>query len=226
MIDADHKAARAPRRRAGATLAMRRPGWATWALAIAVLLLTAFTLLLVLTALGQSMGIVPLSWPLVILDARLPLVFRLHMFSAAIALGLIPAVVLLRGRPQWHRPLGRLAAAFVVIGGVTALPSAILSEATPAARAGLFTQGLVWLALIVAGFRAIRARNVSRHVTLMLTMAAVGSGAIWLRPLLAAVVALDLPYDFAYSVLAWAVWLVPTGLLLWLRHRYKTTKLS
>jgi len=174
---------------------------------------------LVLTALGQSLSMVPLSWPLVILDAKLPLIFRLHMASAAIALGLIPAVILLRRRPAWHRRVGRLAALFVIVAGLAALPSAILSQATLAARAGFFAQGLVWLVLIAAGFRAIRAHDKPRHVTLMLAMAAVGSGAVWLRPLLAAAMALDLPYEISYAVLAWAAWSIPLAAMLWLRQR-------
>jgi hypothetical protein len=184
-------------------------------------LLIGFILVLVLTALGQSLGMVPLSWPLVILDARLPLVFRLHMGSAAIAIALIPAVVLLRHRPKWHRSLGRIAAVFVVIGGLGALPSAVLSQATPVAQAGFFIQGVVWLGLLLAGWRAIRARDRSRHITLMLAMAAVGSGAVWLRPLLAAALALELPYEISYAVLAWAVWLLPLAAMLWLRRRFE-----
>lgn len=143
------------------------------------------------------------------------------MASAAIALGLIPAAILLRERPAWHRPVGRLAALFALIAGSVALPSAILSEAPFAARAGFLLQGLVWLGLLIAGWRAIRARDRSRHVTLMLAMAAVGSGAVWLRPLLAAALALDLPYEISYAILAWAAWLMPLAATLWLRHRHQ-----
>jgi len=209
MIDAAHT-----------TLNLRRAA-TPWASAIAALLLIGFILVLVLTALGQSLGMVPVSWPLVILDARLPIVFRLHMGSAAIAIALIPAVILLRHRPKWHRRLGRIAVIFVVVGGATALPSAILSHATTMAQAGFLVQGVIWLGLIVAGVRAIRARDKSRHVTLMLAMAAVGSGAVWLRPLLAAALALDLPYEISYAILAWAAWLIPLATMLWLRGRHQ-----
>jgi uncharacterized membrane protein YozB (DUF420 family) len=74
-----------------------------------------------------------------------------------------------------------MAAVAVVIGGLTALPVALASEATATARAGLFTQGLVWLALLAFAVSAIRRGDVARHARFMLAMTAVASGAIWLR---------------------------------------------
>jgi hypothetical protein len=46
----------------------------------------------------------------------------------------------------------------------------------------------------------------------MLAMAAVASGAIWLRLVLAAANHFQLPFDAVYAVAAWACWLAPLAL--------------
>jgi len=48
----------------------------------------------------------------------------------------------------------------------------------------------------------------------MIAMAAVVSGAIWLRLVMAGIVAFGAPFDAAYGVAAWACWLVPLSLSL------------
>ena len=150
-----------------------------------------------------------MAYPLIGLDERLPGIFRLHMAASGLALFTIALAATLRRHPSIHRWIGRLAAALVVIGGVTALPSALFSEATAAARAGLFVQGVVWLALIVAGFLAIRARRRSLHAALMLMMASVASGAVVLRAMLYAIAVLGLPFEASYAVAVWLAWTVP-----------------
>jgi hypothetical protein len=108
--------------------------------------------------------------------------------------------------------LGRVTAACVVVGGLTALPVALASEAVAAARAGLFAQGLVWLALITLAVAAIRRGDAARHAALMVAMAAVTSGAVWLRLVMAIAVACKLPFEATYGVAAWACWLLPLAL--------------
>jgi uncharacterized membrane protein YozB (DUF420 family) len=104
-----------------------------------------------------------------------------------------------------------MAAAAVVIGGLTALPVALASEATATARAGLFAQGLVWLALLAFAVSAIRRGDVARHARFMLAMAAVASGAIWLRLVTFTATSAGLPFEQVYAGAAWACWLVPLG---------------
>jgi hypothetical protein len=54
----------------------------------------------------------------------------------------------------------------------------------------------------------------------MLGVAAVASGAIWLRLASWAAVKLALPFDTAYSLAAWLSWLLPLGAVYILaRHR-------
>jgi hypothetical protein len=108
-----------------------------------------------------------------------------------------------------HRALGRLAAACVMVGGVTALLVAAASEASFVARAGFFVQGLAWLALLLAAIAAIRLERRALHACFMMAMACVASGALWLRLVMAATVALGWPFDVVYAIAAWACWLAP-----------------
>ncbi len=158
---------------------------------------------------------IPLPYEMFVLAARMPVVFKLHMVSSALALLLIPAVIAMRRRPDVHRMLGRLLGAFVVIGGLTALPVAILSESSIAARAGFFVQGIVWMALLAAGVMAIRRGNRTLHVQMMLAMAAVTTGAVWFRLITGSAIYFQLPFESIYAVAAWAGWLVPLLIVLY-----------
>jgi uncharacterized membrane protein len=180
----------------------------------AVVLLLIFVLLVLPTALvaiALGLGLRPLPYELFAVLQRLPLAFPLHMIASGAALILIPIAAFARPRRGIHRALGRVAAAAVVIGGLTALPVALASEATAPARAGLFTQGLVWLALLAFAVSAIRRGDVARHARFMLAMAAVASGAIWLRLVTFAATSIGLPFEQVYAGAAWTCWLVPLG---------------
>lgn len=168
-----------------------------------------------LVAVGEGAGGLALPYNLFVVDVRLPGVFRLHMLASGAALLLIPLVIWLRRESAWHRPLGRVAAVAVLLGALTALPVAVMSDSVAMARAGFFAQGVVWLALIAAGVSAIRRRKVHDHARLMLAMAAVASGAIWVRVATTIVTSWHLPFDPVYACVAWAGWLVPLALV-WL----------
>lgn len=171
-----------------------------------------FVLLVSLTALRSSLGLTRLPIELILLDGHLPYIFRVHMAASGLALGFGLATLLARHAPQAHRPLGRITAVLVALGGLTALPSAVYSEATAVARAGFFAQGCAWLMLLGAGLVAIRAQDVARHRRAMLAMYAVATGAIWLRLGTAAIAMFDLPFDTGYALAAWLGWLVPLGI--------------
>ncbi len=165
-------------------------------------------------ALASGLGLIALPYEMFRLDVRVPIIFRAHMVSAALALLLLPVVIGLRKRGEFHRPLGRLLGGFVVIGGLTALPVAALSESAIAARAGFFVQGLVWIALLGGAYAAIKKRQISRHAHLMLAMAAVTTGAVWFRLITGAALQLHLPFEASYAFAAWAGWLIPLVLVL------------
>lgn len=149
-----------------------------------------------------------------VLDARVPVVFRLHMLSSALALLLIPLVIGLRNYPPLHRKLGRVLGFFVVIGGLTAMPVAVLSHSSFAARAGFFVQGLVWLALLTSGLIAIRRRDRATHARFMVAMAAVTTGAIWFRLMTGSAIQLNLNFEVSYAIAAWLGWLIPLTIVM------------
>lgn len=165
-------------------------------------------------ALGSGFGIIPLPFEMFVLAENMPMIFRAHMVTAAFALLLAPIVIAVRHRPDIHRMLGRLLGAFVVVGGLTALPVAIFSHSEPIARAGFFAQGLVWMALFIAGLMAIRRGDRSQHVRFMLAMVAVTTGAIWFRLMTGTAIALQLPFEPVYAFAAWAAWIVPLAVVL------------
>jgi hypothetical protein len=167
-----------------------------------------------LIAIVEGAGAMPLPYNLHVVDMRLPGIFKIHMLASGAALVLIPAVIAARRRPAWHRPLGRITAAFVIAGALTSFPVAYESTSVFPARIGFLAQGLVWLALIVEGVRAIRNHERARHATLMLAMAAVASGAIWVRLTTAIATSLDLPFDPIYACATWLGWLIPLALVL------------
>jgi hypothetical protein len=182
------------------------PGTVYIGIAVAFVLLALPT---GLVAVGEGLGGLPLPFNLHVVDQRLPGVFKLHMLASGAALLLIPLVIALRRERRWHRPLGRLTATFVVLGALTSFPVAWESSSVGIARAGFAAQGAVWLGLIVAGVMAIRRKDMQRHAALMLGMAAVASGAIWVRLTTAVATAYALPFDPIYACAAWAGWIVP-----------------
>jgi hypothetical protein len=167
-------------------------------------------------AVSQGLGAIPLPYNLFVVDQQLPGIFKLHMLASGAALLLIPLVVALRRHSAWHRPLGYATAVCVLLGALTSLPVALYSHSILVARMGFLAQGIVWLALITLGIRAIRRRRYSDHARLMLMMAAVASGALWVRLTTTVATGYDLPFDAVYGCAAWLGWLVPLAVLTFL----------
>ena len=163
--------------------------------------------------LSQGLGTIPLPYNLFVVDQRLPGIFKLHMLASGGAMLLIPLVIALRRTSAWHRPLGYVTAVAVVLGGLTSLPVALYSHSVVMARAGFFAQGVVWLALIALGIIAMRQRRFGDHARLMLAMAAVASGALWVRLTTTIATGYDLPFDPVYGCAAWLGWLVPLAVV-------------
>ena len=179
---------------------------------ILVLILSLLVIPVALVAIALGLGFLQLPYELVIVLQRRPIAFPLHMLASGLALILIPIAACARRRRDLHRAVGRAAAICVAAGGASALVVALASEATTVARAGFFMQGVVWLALLAAAFTAVRCGNVARHARLMIAMAAVASGAIWLRLVIYGAVFAGLPFDPVYAAAAWACWMAPLGL--------------
>ncbi|MGE7470528.1 DUF2306 domain-containing protein [Bosea sp. NPDC003192] len=166
------------------------------------------------TAIALGSNLLPLPDVLLLVRQKLPLAFPLHMIASGLALIFIAITAAARHRRGFHRAMGRLAALCVLLGGLTALPVALASEAGSVAQAGFFGQGVVWLALLIAAVIAIRRGDARQHARLMIAMAAVACGAIWLRLALWLALALQLPFEASYALAAWAAWCLPLGLVL------------
>lgn len=173
----------------------------------------ALSLIVAVVALGSGSGAIALPFEMSLVDRRLPVIFRIHMLASAIVLVLLPVAFSLRFRPRLHRRIGWLLGAFVVAGGLTALPVAIFSYSWWPARAGFFVQGVVWLWLFYAAVVAIRRGDRGRHAHLMLAMAAVTTGAVWFRVMTGSAILFDLPFEPIYAASAWMAWLVPLVLV-------------
>ena len=141
----------------------------------------------------------------------LPRIFPLHMVTGALALLLVPLAFGLRKWPRWHRWAGRVAAADVVVAGVTSLPVALSAPVTRVSALGFAAQGCVWLGLLARGVWMIRRGRAAQHRQSMLMMAAVTSGAIFFRVYLAfwAMLAHGAGFALFYACDAWAGWGLP-----------------
>ncbi len=167
-------------------------------------------------AVSQGLGTIQLPYNLFVVDERLPGIFKLHMLASGLALLLIPLVIALRRNSAWHRPLGYATAVCVLLGALTSLPVALYSQSVVTARMGFLAQGIIWLALIALGITAVRRRRFADHARLMLMMAAVASGALWVRLTTTLATGYDLPFDTVYGCAAWLGWLVPLAVVTFL----------
>ena len=173
-----------------------------------------------MAAFGSAAGLIELPYRLAVLDHRLPVVFRVHMAASGLGLLLLPVVHLAVPGGRVHRTSGAITAIALTIGGVSAVPSALLSEAAIMARIGFMVQALVGLGCVALGVVAICSGRIAAHRRHMANATAVFGGVILLRFLLSAVALLGLPFEASYAALAWLSWLLPLlGLGLWRRWR-------
>lgn len=140
----------------------------------------------------------------------LPWVFPVHMVAGGLALVLVPLTLLLRGT-RYHRPMGRITAADVLLAGVTAIPVATTVPVTLVSAAGFCTQGVLWMALCALGIWHIRHGRVEQHRRAMLLLAAVTAGAMFFRVYLALWMHYGWPRHFKtfYACDAWIAWGIP-----------------
>ena len=183
-------------------------------LGAAICLLISLAIPTGIVALTQGAGLMPLPFNLQVVVERLPGIFQIHMLASGAALLLIPAAIATRRHRAWHRPLGRIAAVFIIAGALTSFPVAYESTSGLVARLGFAAQGTIWLGLVLAGVRAIRRKDRARHAALMLAMAAVASGAIWVRLTTALATSYDLPFAPIYACATWLGWLLPLTIVL------------
>jgi len=161
------------------------------------------------TALAEAFGALDLPYQLVLLDQRLPGIFRIHMAASGLGLILLPCVLLLRRQPAAHRIFGRASASSLFIGVAAGLPTAVMSGALPLARLGFLAQGILCLVLLAQAIAAISKRRVDDHERAMLRVSAILFGVVVLRLAVVVVSGTEIRFDIAYAIIAWLSWLAP-----------------
>jgi uncharacterized membrane protein YozB (DUF420 family) len=154
----------------------------------------------------------------------LPWLFPVHMITGGLALVLLPAAIALRRR-RWHKTVGRIAAADVLVAGLTAYPVAWAAPVTTVSALGFSAQATVWLTLLGLGIYFIRRRQVASHRACMLLMTATASGAVFFRIYLAfwAMLGSQRWFETFYACDAWIAWAGPlAGAALFLRYERRS----
>ena len=179
-------------------------------LAVAALFVTYTALRAFQSALDQS------NFPesLAIKVEEYPVVFVIHMVTGGLALALIPLAIAMR-YSLFHKWFGRVAAADVLVAGVTAIPVAWYAPVTAYSGAGFIAQAITWMTLLALGIWNIRRGSVKAHQACMLMMAAVTSGAMFFRIYLAlwAIYGVHRYWRAFYSLDAWIAWLIPLAVM-------------
>jgi uncharacterized membrane protein YozB (DUF420 family) len=179
--------------------------------ALVITAIGAFVTFTAVKALNQTFDQSDFPEALAVKVELLPLVFPVHMFSGAMALLLVPIAYALRSRPALHRVAGRIAAADVLVAGLTAFPVAWVAPVNRWSAAGFTAQACTWLALLALALWNIRQGRVERHRAFMLMMAATTSGAVFFRIYLAlwAIVSGGRHFALFYACDAWIAWTLP-----------------
>ncbi len=151
----------------------------------------------------------------------MPIIFPIHMITGALALVLLPIAYSVRSNSRWHRPLGRVAAADVLISGITAFPVALIAPVTIWSAAGFTAQAASWLILLSLGIYNIRRHRVAAHRVCMLLMVATTSGAIFFRLFLGLWTRFGSfrYFEQFYAFDAWIAWMLPLGVSAWILLR-------
>lgn len=144
----------------------------------------------------------------------LPVIFPIHMITGALALILLPAAYMLRHTNRFHKLIGRIAAADVLVSGITAFPVALVAPVTRLSAAGFTVQAALWILFLGLGIYSIRLRRVAAHRAYMLMMAATTSGAVFFRVYLAlwAIYGNMRYFEAFYIFDAWIAWALPLTL--------------
>ena len=155
----------------------------------------------------------------------LPFIFPIHMATGGLALLLVPLTYFFRFT-RYHKWLGRVAAADIIVAGITAIPVAVTAPVAPMAAAGFATQAIVWMALLAKGIWHIRRREIAAHRNAMLMMAAVTSGAMFFRIYLAlwAIFGTASGFKIFYACDSWIAWVLPLGAMIFIIRPYPFAK--
>jgi len=149
---------------------------------------------------------------------------RAHVFASATALILGPFQFmpgLRASRPKLHRWSGRAYLGMgVLVGGLAGLVMATHAFGGTTSRLGFGALAIAWLVTGALAYRAIRTGDTIAHRRWMIRNFALTFAAVTLRLQLPAAMALRIPFEVAYPIIAWSCW-VPNLVVAeaWLRRR-------
>lgn len=147
----------------------------------------------------------------------------LHAIPSGLALIIGPFQFMpaIRGRwPRAHRLAGRIYLSCIVLGGIAAIPSAMMSTAGFAAQAGFGLLILGWLYSAFHAYHAARQHRFADHRIWMIRNYALTFAAVLLRVFLIAGIGFrqlvpSIPFDQIYTFSVWSSILVSAVLAEW-----------
>jgi uncharacterized membrane protein len=139
----------------------------------------------------------------------------LHIVGAILPLALGPFQFLPRLRNRYrnvHRWSGRFYLLGVLAGGTSGLYLAFFSYGGLTTHLAFGSMAVLWLATGFLAYRAIRLGRIAEHRRWMIRNFALTFGGVMLRLWMPVSMAMHIPFDVAYPVVAWLCW-VPNLIL-------------
>jgi len=171
--------------------------------------MTALALLVVLYAL--VLLIVPDARPPFLQERynRIPLAVLVHIGASAVAMALGPFQFISRlrnRRPAIHRFMGRLYLIGVLAGGAAGFVMATVSQLGMVTHVGFGLLAVCWIFTGVRAYQRIRAGDDVAHRRWMIRNFSLTLAAVTLRIYIPVFLSLGIPFEIAYSSIAWLAW--------------------
>lgn len=168
----------------------------------------------------RSFGLLSTKSPELLGNALWNIGFYAHIFPGGIAMltGWSQFIPTLRNRyPAWHRGLGKIYVASVLVSGLAGFSIGFFATGGPVAAAGFVSLAVIWLYTTMSAYNHIRKGQIQAHEKMMRYSYAACFAAVTLRiwfPLL--FLALE-DYMTAYRVAAWMCWVPNLMVVRWWR---------
>lgn len=147
----------------------------------------------------------------------------IHIFAAALALLLGPFQFSSRLRSRWpalHRWTGRVyLGVAVLVGGLAGLYMSQFAFGGLLSKLGFACLAIAWLFTGARAYLSARARDFPAHRRWMILNYSLSFAAVTLRLYLPPVFILQIPFELAYPLIAWACWVPNLVVGQWLATR-------
>lgn len=158
---------------------------------------------------AAALLVAPQLRPPFLQSSRLPLALMVHFGGGAVAMALGPFQFRASQRarhPVLHRWMGRVYVAAILGSGTAGLALAFFSQGGAVAHAGFGLLAAAWLVTTSLAFLAIRQGDTVAHQRWMIRSFSLTFAAVTLRVYLPLGLALGIPFEVAYPIIAWACW--------------------